>query len=58
MNVVVDEAEFPLPIKVQHPNPGLSNDCLFLGIEAETKQNRIQSLQVELIGEMTDSFSQ
>ena len=55
---VLDEADFPWPIKVQHRFPGLSDDIIFHGIEAETKQNRVQSLQVELIGEMADGFSQ
>jgi hypothetical protein len=53
MNVVVDEEEFPLPIKVYHRFSGLSDNCLFHGRKAETKQNRVQSLQVELLGEIS-----
>jgi hypothetical protein len=56
-NVVIDEARFQLPFKVQHRLTTKSKDCLFHGIKTETKQNGVHFLQVELIGEMVDDYS-
>jgi hypothetical protein len=56
-DVVVDEARFPLPFKVQHRFTTKSEDPLFNGIKTETKQNGVQFLHVELIGDMIDGYS-
>jgi hypothetical protein len=50
-DVVIDEARFPLPFKVQHRFPTKSEDCLFYGMKTGTKQNVVQFLHVELIGD-------
>jgi hypothetical protein len=52
--VVIDEARFHLPFKVQHQLPTMSEDCLFHGIKTEPKQ---KFLHVELIGDMVDGYS-
>ena len=57
MKIVVDEARFPSPFKVQHRFAGPSDDNMFNGMKTETKRNGAQFLHVELIGEMVDGYS-
>jgi hypothetical protein len=47
----------PLPFKVQHRFPTKPEDSLFHGIKTGTKQNGVQFLHVQLIGDMVDGYS-
>jgi hypothetical protein len=40
-DVVIDEARFPLPFKVQHRFPTKSEDFLIYGIKTGSKQNGV-----------------
>jgi hypothetical protein len=56
-DVVIDEARFPLPFKVQHRFPTKSEDFLFYGIKTGSKQNVVQFPHVGLIGDIVDGYS-
>jgi hypothetical protein len=56
-DVIVDEIRFPLPFKVQHRFASKADDPIFHGIKAKKKQNGVQFLHVELIGELIDGYS-